>query len=76
MTTIQNIRVQYFCPPLDEVLEDAKHGAHTHFELRQDTHCHRSLHQRRTPEIKLQGMEVEFLSVELETEEDTRLEKR
>ena len=23
MTTIQNIRVQYFCPPLDEVLEDA-----------------------------------------------------
>lgn len=33
MTTIQNIRVQYFCPPLDEVLEDAKHGAHTHFEL-------------------------------------------
>ena len=33
MTTIQNIHVQYFCPPLDEVLEDAKHGAHTHFEL-------------------------------------------
>ena len=33
MTTIQNIRVQYFCLPLDEVLEDAKHGAHTHFEL-------------------------------------------
>ena len=33
MTTVQNIRVQYFCPPLDEVLEDTKHGAHTHFEL-------------------------------------------
>ena len=33
MSTIQNIGVQYFCPPLDEVLEDAKHGAHTHFEL-------------------------------------------
>jgi len=33
VSTIQNIRVQYFCPPLDEVLEDAKHGAHTHFEL-------------------------------------------
>lgn len=33
MTKIQTIDVQYFDPPLDEVLEDAKHGAHTHFEL-------------------------------------------
>ena len=32
MSTIQNICVQYLAPS-DEVLEDAKHGAHTHFEL-------------------------------------------
>ena len=33
MTIIQNIDVQLFNVPLDEVLADAKHGDHTHFEL-------------------------------------------
>ena len=33
MTIIQNIDVQLFNVPLDEVLTDAKHGDHTHFEL-------------------------------------------
>ena len=33
MTAIQNIDVQLFNVPLDEVLTDAKHGDHTHFEL-------------------------------------------
>ena len=32
MSTIQNICVQYLASS-DEVLEDTKHGAHTHFEL-------------------------------------------
>ncbi len=30
---ISAIQVRRFCLPLDEVLTDAKHGAHTHFEL-------------------------------------------
>lgn len=30
---IQTVQVQYFKIPLDEVLNDAKHGDHTHFEL-------------------------------------------
>ncbi|MDJ0612799.1 MAG: mandelate racemase/muconate lactonizing enzyme family protein [Rhizobiaceae bacterium] len=33
MSAIQNIHVQLFNVPLDEVLTDAKHGDHTHFEL-------------------------------------------
>ena len=33
MNSIQNINVQLFNVPLDEVLTDAKHGDHTHFEL-------------------------------------------
>jgi len=33
MSAIQNIDVQLFNVPLDEVLTDAKHGDHTHFEL-------------------------------------------
>jgi len=33
MSKIQNIEVQLFNVPLDEVLTDAKHGDHTHFEL-------------------------------------------
>ncbi len=33
MTKITQIDIQHFNVPLDEVLEDAKHGAHTHFEL-------------------------------------------
>lgn len=33
MNAIQNINVQLFNVPLDEVLTDAKHGDHTHFEL-------------------------------------------
>lgn len=33
MTTIKDVKIQYFDPPLAEYLEDAKHGIHTHFEL-------------------------------------------
>ena len=33
MTTIRSIDAQLFHVPLDEVLVDAKHGDHTHFEL-------------------------------------------
>lgn len=33
MTTIENIEARLFEVPLAEVLVDAKHGAHTHFEL-------------------------------------------
>ena len=33
MSSIQNIDVQLFNVPLDEILTDAKHGDHTHFEL-------------------------------------------
>ncbi len=33
MSTISNIRTQLFNVPLDEVLSDAKHGDHSHFEL-------------------------------------------
>lgn len=33
MTGIENIDVKLFNVPLDEVLSDAKHGDHTHFEL-------------------------------------------
>ncbi len=33
MSAIQKIDVQLFNVPLDEVLSDAKHGDHTHFEL-------------------------------------------
>jgi len=33
MRTIENIELQLFNVPLDEVLTDAKHGDHTHFEL-------------------------------------------
>lgn len=33
MTAIQDVRVRIFDVPLDEVLSDAKHGDHTHFEL-------------------------------------------
>jgi len=33
MTTIADIRIAHHTVPLDEVLEDAKHGAHSHFEL-------------------------------------------
>ncbi|MDB6176397.1 mandelate racemase/muconate lactonizing enzyme family protein [Paracoccus sp. Z330] len=33
MAAITDVTVRYFQVPLDEVLVDAKHGAHTHFEL-------------------------------------------
>lgn len=33
MTKITNLQVQLFDVPLEEVLTDAKHGDHTHFEL-------------------------------------------
>lgn len=33
MSIIENITIQHFNVPLDEVLSDAKHGDHTHFEL-------------------------------------------
>ena len=33
MDKIANIECKLFCIPLSEVLHDAKHGAHTHFEL-------------------------------------------
>lgn len=33
MAKIETIEIRHFTIPLDEVLEDAKHGAHTHFEL-------------------------------------------
>ena len=33
MSTIQAVEVRLFRVPLDEVLSDAKHGDHTHFEL-------------------------------------------
>ena len=33
MSTINTIDLRHFRIPLDEVLEDAKHGAHTHVEL-------------------------------------------
>ncbi|WP_380055355.1 mandelate racemase/muconate lactonizing enzyme family protein [Falsihalocynthiibacter sp. SS001] len=33
MTVIQSVKVQLFHVPLEEVLVDAKHGDHTHFEL-------------------------------------------
>ncbi|MEM9522915.1 MAG: uroporphyrinogen decarboxylase, partial [Pseudomonadota bacterium] len=33
MTTIAGIDAQLFNVPLDEVLTDAKHGDHTHFQL-------------------------------------------
>ncbi len=33
MSAIENVKVQLFNVPLDEVLTDAKHGDHTHFEL-------------------------------------------
>jgi len=33
MSAIRNINVQLFNVPLEEVLTDAKHGDHTHFEL-------------------------------------------
>ncbi|MEO1143926.1 MAG: uroporphyrinogen decarboxylase, partial [Pseudomonadota bacterium] len=33
MSEIQSVDVQLFNVPLDEVLTDAKHGDHTHFEL-------------------------------------------
>ena len=33
METIAKVSVQMFHIPLDEVLTDAKHGAHHHFEL-------------------------------------------
>ncbi|MFK7902724.1 MAG: mandelate racemase/muconate lactonizing enzyme family protein [Nitratireductor sp.] len=33
MNSIQDVDVQLFNVPLDEVLSDAKHGDHTHFEL-------------------------------------------
>jgi L-alanine-DL-glutamate epimerase-like enolase superfamily enzyme len=33
MSTIQVVEVRLFRVPLDEVLSDAKHGDHTHFEL-------------------------------------------
>jgi len=33
MTTISTIKVRRFSLPLEEVLTDAKHGDHTHFEL-------------------------------------------
>ena len=33
MTGIRSVDVRHFRVPLAEVLEDAKHGAHTHFEL-------------------------------------------
>ena len=32
-TTISDLRTRLFRVPLDEVLTDAKHGDHTHFEL-------------------------------------------
>ena len=31
--TIKNIKVQLFKVPLPEILNDAKHGDHSHFEL-------------------------------------------
>ncbi|RLJ40980.1 L-alanine-DL-glutamate epimerase-like enolase superfamily enzyme [Litoreibacter meonggei] len=33
MTAIADVKIRHFTVPLDEVLVDAKHGAHTHFEL-------------------------------------------
>ena len=33
MTKITSVEARLFAVPLDEVLEDAKHGAHTHFHL-------------------------------------------
>lgn len=33
MSTIESVTVELFNVPLDEVLTDAKHGDHTHFEL-------------------------------------------
>ena len=33
MTKIQTVKSHYFQLPLDEVLVDAKHGNHSHFEL-------------------------------------------
>ena len=30
---IENVKVEYYQVPLSEVLSDAKHGDHTHFEL-------------------------------------------
>lgn len=33
MAIIENIEIRHFTVPLAEVLVDAKHGAHTHFEL-------------------------------------------
>lgn len=33
MSNIQDITARLFCVPLSEVLTDAKHGDHTHFEL-------------------------------------------
>ena len=33
MSAIESVRAQLFRIPLAEVLEDAKHGAHTHFQL-------------------------------------------
>lgn len=33
MSLIKNVRVDYYRIPLDEVLTDARHGDHTHFEL-------------------------------------------
>ncbi len=33
MNTIENVDIQLFAVPLAEVLSDAKHGDHTHFEL-------------------------------------------
>lgn len=33
MNTIENVDIQLFAVPLAEILSDAKHGDHTHFEL-------------------------------------------
>ena len=33
MQTIKTVSVQYFAVPLREVLTDAMHGDHSHFEL-------------------------------------------
>jgi hypothetical protein len=33
MTKIQTLKTHYYKLPLDEVLVDAKHGNHSHFEL-------------------------------------------
>ena len=33
MPTIQSVEARLFAVPLAEVLSDAKHGDHTHFEL-------------------------------------------